>query len=71
MKPFFEDAEKEINEMGFACYEVNVDQCDAFAGKNKIQFIPCVIMFDNGKEIARFTGGRDKKGILDFISQNR
>ena len=70
MKPFFEDAETELNQMGFACYEVNVDECDSFAAKNKIQFIPCVIMFNDGQEIARFTGGRDKQGILDFVSQN-
>lgn len=70
MKPFFEDAEKDLTEMGYTCYEINVDECDAFAGQNRIQFIPCVILFDNGKEVARFTGGRDKQGILEFVKQN-
>ncbi len=70
MKPFFEEAEKEINALGAECFEVNVDECEEFALKNKINFIPCVIVFDNGVEKARFTGGKDTEGILQFVREN-
>ena len=70
MGPFFEEAEKEINALGYTCYKVNVDNCEQFSVKNKISFIPCVIMFNDGKEIARFTGGRDKDGIMEFVYKN-
>ena len=70
MKPYFEAAEKEINALGFTCYEVNVDECDMFSALNKIQFIPCVIAFKDGKEVDRFTGARDKDEILRFVEKN-
>ncbi|MGN0767721.1 MAG: thioredoxin family protein [Christensenellales bacterium] len=70
MKPFYEEAEKDLNGVGITCYEVNVDECESLAMKNKINFIPCVIFFDNGKEIDRFTGGRDKEGIVEFAMKN-
>lgn len=70
MKPFYEEAEKDIEKMGIKCYEVNVDESENLADKNKINFIPCVIYFDNGKELDRFTGGRDKEGIIEFVLKN-
>ena len=70
MKPFFEDAEKDINALGATCYEINVDECEEFSVKNKISFIPCVIIFKDGVEQDRFTGGRDTQGIMDFVKKN-
>ncbi len=70
MKPYFEEAEKEIKNYGIECYEIDVDECEEFSFENKIQFVPCVIYFEKGKEIARFTGGKDKEGIMDFVRKN-
>lgn len=70
MKPFFEEAENKINELGAECFEVNVDECENFANMNKIQFVPCVIYFENGKEKDRFTGARDTSGIIEFVAKN-
>ena len=70
MKPYFEAAEKSINDLGAECFEVNVDECENFANINKIQFVPCVIYFENGKEKDRFTGGRDTAGIVEFVTKN-
>lgn len=70
MKPYFEAAEKEINDLGVTCYKINVDECEEISVKNKISFIPCIILFKDGKELDRFTGVKDKEGIIDFVKKN-
>lgn len=67
MKPFFEKAENKLNQMGVVCYELNVDESEQFASANKIQFVPTVILFKKGEEVARFTGAKDEEGIIDFV----
>ena len=68
--PEFVKAEEEIAALGvFAC-KVNVDDCNAFSVKNKIQYVPTVIFFENGVEKDRFVGPKDKDGILAFVKKN-
>ena len=70
MEPFYKEAEKELNELGAVCYKVDVDECEKFAIDNRIQFVPTVILYNYGKEMARFNGSKNKQGIIDFVKQS-
>ncbi len=63
-------AEGDIEALGVACYKINVDDCNAFSIENKIQFVPTVILFENGAEKTRFVGMKDKNAIIDFVKSN-
>lgn len=70
MKPFFESAESKLNALGVTCYKINVDECEEISVQNKISFIPCVIVFKDGKELSRFTGAKDEAAIIDFVKKS-
>ena len=48
-------------------YKVNVDESSNLASEYNIFSIPCVILFENGKEINRSIGLKSKDEILEMI----
>ncbi len=68
MAPEFEKAAAETD---ILCGKINVDECEAFAVENKIQYVPTVIYFCDGTEKDRFVGPKTKEQILDFINKNK
>lgn len=63
LSPILESVSNEIK-IG----KVNVDENENFALKYNIMSIPCLILFENGKEIKRSVGLISKEEILEFIN---
>ena len=61
---------EDIEALNVACYKINVDDCNAFSIENKIQYVPTVIFYENGKEKDRFVGMKDRDAILIFVKKN-
>ena len=49
--------------------KVDVDMDENLAMQYNVNTIPCLILFQDGKEIARSVGALPKDALLDFISQ--
>jgi len=61
--------EEIVNETGLSLGKVNVDEQRPLAVKYRIQFIPTLVFFKNGKELGRVSGYREKKDLLGLINQ--
>ena len=70
LAPELTKAEDDIASLGVFGCKINVDDCNDFSIRNKIQYVPTVIFFENGVEKDRFVGPKDKDGILDFVKKN-
>ena len=46
---------------------IDVDEEDALAEKYGVSSIPCLVLFENGKEISRSVGFVPKEALEDFI----
>lgn len=68
--PELESASGEIEKLGVFCCKVNVDDCNSFSIENKIEYVPTVILFKDGKEINRFVGPKNSQAIIDFVKGN-
>ena len=60
--PIMEEVSKDVN----VC-KVNVDDNEELAMEYNISSIPCVIVFKEGKEIARSIGLKSKEDILKMV----
>ena len=70
LKPFYESLSEEINEVTFA--KCSTEQFPEIASEQDIQGIPCILYFENGKEVNRIVGFYPKEElkskILEIIS---
>jgi thioredoxin 1 len=48
---------------------VNLDNQQAIGAKFKVRTLPTLIIFKNGKEIKRITGTKNKKALMEEISE--
>ena len=62
--PVFEDASKE-NEFNFI--KLDVDKYSDIAREYGVMSIPTIILFENGKEVKRFTGFMNKEEFVKFL----
>ena len=62
--PVFEDASKE-NDFNFI--KLDVDKYSDIAREYAIMSIPTIILFENGKEVKRFTGFMNKEEFVKFL----
>ena len=51
--------------------KLNVDDNKELSEKFNITGIPCMIIFKDGKEVARLVGGAPKEKIEEFIAKNQ
>ena len=51
--------------------KLNVDDNKELSEKFNITGIPCMIIFKDGKEVARLVGGAPKEKIEEFIAKNK
>ena len=65
LKPILEEVSSEFSNVKFA--SVNVDDCEILSMQYGISSIPCLILFDNGKEIKRSIGLISKEELIGFI----
>lgn len=48
---------------------VDIDECDDLAEKYAVASIPCLVIFENGKETMRKIGMQSKKKILKMMGE--
>ena len=65
LAPELEKFEAENNDIVIA--KVDVDDCIQTAVKYKIDAIPCLILFENGKPVKRAEGYMDAVNIAKFV----
>ena len=63
LSPIMEEVEKE-----YSVYRVNVDEEADLAREYSVMSIPCVVLFQDGKEITRSIGLKTKEEILKMIN---
>ena len=66
LKPILEETEAELPE-NTKIVSVNVDDYSEVAGQYDISSIPCLVVFEDGKEIDRNIGLISKKKILKML----
>lgn len=69
MAPAFAQAAGEL-EPDFRLCKLDTEQHQAIAGQFNIRGIPCLIMFQNGKEIARQAGMMPTASIVEWVKQS-
>lgn len=70
LAPHLRDAEEDLKALGVTVLKVNVDDSDALSSEYKVNFIPTVVFFVNGALKAKFTGVKDKEGLINFVKEN-
>jgi len=50
--------------------KINIEQYQEMAAKYNVRSIPTFILFKNGKEINRITGGKSKDFLVNLIQKN-
>lgn len=65
MRPVFEEIMREEPYIG-AQY-IDVDEYLEIAKKYKVSAVPTLIYFEDGKEIKRVSGSKNKKQLMKFI----
>lgn len=67
LRPILEEVSNEKKIIKFA--SVNVDNEDLLASQYGISSIPCLILFENGKEVKRNIGLIGKEELESFIGE--
>lgn len=65
-KPIVEELNREQTVAGFQI--IDVDTVPELVKSFAIQSVPTFILFDNGVEINRMTGGKTREQLEDFIN---
>lgn len=66
LKPILEEAEAELPE-GAKIIPVDIDENRETAEEYGVSAIPCLVLFEDGKEADRFVGLMSKKKILKML----
>lgn len=61
-------AEEMKNSLTF--YKINIDRSHLAVEAKNIQYLPTLVIFKDGKEVARRVGGCNETQLKDFISTN-
>ena len=69
LSPVLEGLSEEINDVKFI--KVDVDNANEIALEYSIMSIPTLIMFKDGKEVAKKIGLIPKSALIDFINENK
>lgn len=67
LAPVLEELSNENDD--FEIVKIDIDQERNLAIENKIEFVPTVVIFKNGKEVDRMIGVFDKNEILEKIQK--
>jgi thioredoxin 1 len=69
LKPILEKVSNEVSEDEAEIYYLDIDDNPTTTSKYGVRNIPTMIIFEDGKEIARQVGLVDKKGILKLLGK--
>ena len=67
LRPVLEELAEENENLKIV--SVDIDECDDLAREYEISSIPCLVVFENGKEKARNIGLMSKKKILKMMGE--
>jgi thioredoxin 1 len=70
MAPVLNEVSSELNGNAFVG-KIDVEQYQFLAGKYRVQSIPTMILFRNGREVSRFVGVKSKDFLLKQINNTR
>ena len=65
LSPVVEQLSEEIQDVKFI--GVNVDEAERPAVKYGISSIPCLVLFEGGKEVKRSVGFKPKQALAEFL----
>lgn len=69
--PVLEKIALELNgQLGIAKVEVDEDENMKLAGRYQVRGFPTLILFQNGEELARFSGAKPLHFIREFIEEH-
>lgn len=68
--PILTDIEKELNLSGVEILKVNVDENPELAEEMRIQFIPYVVTFSDGKIADSFSGYKSEGELKQFVKNS-
>ncbi len=68
--PTIKELAEEVDTATMKIAKLNVDDGQAVAGKYEVLSIPTFIMFKEGKEVERLTGGLQKEELEAFIQKH-
>ncbi len=69
LMPILQSISKEVGDKVKMC-KLDVDQSQDIAAKYGVRSIPTLIMFKDGKEVAKQVGSLPKPALVDFINSN-
>ena len=69
LSPVIEQLSEEIKDVKFL--KVDVDLANEIAVEYGVMSIPTLIMFKDGKEVAKQIGLMPKDALIDFINENK
>ena len=64
LRPILEEVSNEEN---IDIYSVNIDDNEELAEEYEVSSIPCVVVFQDGKEVDRHIGMMSKKDVIKMI----
>lgn len=67
LRPVLEELAEENENLKIV--SVDIDECDDLAHEYEVSSIPCLVVFENGKEKARNIGLMSKKKILKLTGE--
>ncbi len=65
--PVLEEISKENDKVQIV--SIDVDDNEELASNYRVSSIPCLVLFENGKEVNRSIGFKPKDEIIDFIGE--
>lgn len=68
--PILERVKAEVGDQ-VEIYKLDVDECEQTAKNYGVMSIPTLILFKNGKEVAKNVGLMSQDAILDWIENNK
>jgi thioredoxin 1 len=67
MQPILEDVATEYNSQ-ITITKINIDNNKNISSKYNVTGIPCMILFENGKEVKRVVGYHEKEQLLEKLA---
>ncbi|MBE3025146.1 thioredoxin [Janthinobacterium sp. GW458P] len=69
MAPVYDEVAQELrDDAHFA--EVNIDNADRLANKFRVQSVPAILLFRDGKVVDHMVGTIGKRHVIEFIKHN-
>ena len=65
MGPVVEELSEEMSDISFV--SIDVDECEDLSKEYDVFTIPCLVVFEKGKEVSRSVGFIPKEDLMDIL----